>query len=316
MDFERKLKTAHDRAERKKELETRIKQLPPEIAELKSKWYVLKEKAAKESADVKDLEGKSVTAWLAKLTGKLEEQLERERKEAKDADRELQQTTAALTNAERWLEESRRELEILQGEAVQQEYEALLQEKRRAMMLRKDEIPEELQSLEEHLAHMESQLVTLKEAQMAAIAAEAAVKKADDTLSNSKSYMEFAGGLVRNPIDAALKQKADKSLDETENFYPSLMDETVRYRDLLIQLDASEMFSIPFNILDELRGPYSSDNFYELSDVVDKMRKLWAGIYNSLKQLEQLEEEIIREISVKKECWKQLVYAYQEGEEV
>ena len=151
---------------------------------------------------------------------------------------------------------------------------------------------------------------------MAAIAAEAAVKKADDTLSNSKSYMEFAGGLVRNPIDAALKQKADKSLDETENFYPSLMDETVRYRDLLIQLDASEMFSIPFNILDELRGPYSSDNFYELSDVVDKMRKLWAGIYNSLKQLEQLEEEIIREISVKKECWKQLVYAYQEGEEV
>ena len=80
MDFERKLKTAHDRPERKKELETRIKQLPPEIAELKSKWYVLKEKAAKESADVKDLEGKSVTAWLAKLTGKLEEQLERERK--------------------------------------------------------------------------------------------------------------------------------------------------------------------------------------------------------------------------------------------
>ena len=71
---------------------------------------------------------------------------------------------------------------------------------------------------------------------------------------------------------------------------------------------------IPFNILDELRGPYCSDNSSELSDVVDKMRKLWAGIYNSLKQLEQLEEEIIREISVKKECWKQLVYAYQEGE--
>ena len=138
MDFERKLKTAHDRAERKKELETRIKQLPPEIAELKSKWYVLKEKAAKESADVKDLEGKSVTAWLAKLTGKLEEQLERERKEAKDADRELQQTTAALTNAERWLEESRRELEILQGEAVEQEYEALLQTTGKDVVIRRE----------------------------------------------------------------------------------------------------------------------------------------------------------------------------------
>lgn len=308
MEFEQKLKQAHDRTVRKKKLENRILHLHPEIIELKSKIYTLKEDAAKESADVKELEGRSVSAWLAKLTGKLEEQLERERKEASAAARKLQKTEMELVRAERWLEESCAELEILKVENTDEEYETLLQEKRRAMEHGQYVIPEELQMVEAELAYLEEQYTMLKDAKLAASAAEAAAKKSDEALSNARAYMEFAGYGLRNPIEAGLKRTADKNIDAVENYSPEFVETLIRYRDLLLALDGTEHFHIPFDYLDELCGPHSSDNFSKLLENTDKMRNLWARIYESLKLLDQLESSLQSSMDIKKEEWKQLTF--------
>ncbi len=311
MDFEQKLKLAHEKIIRKKEMENRILHLQPEIIELRSKWYVLKENSEKEYADVKELEGHSVSAWLAKLTGKLDEQLERERKEANAAARELHLTETKLMDAERWIKECCVELEILREENIDEEYEMLLQEKRRAMELRQAVIPEEMQEMEAALTHLEAQLALLEEVKIAAAAAETAAKQFDDTISDAKAYMEFAGYGLRNPIEAGLKRKADKNIDAVENEFSEFVTKLKHYQDLFPALDGTEHFHIPFEYLHELCGPHSADNFSELTDLTDKMRKLWARIYESMKLLDQLEEAMQMDLHIKKEQWKQLVYDYQ-----
>ena len=78
-----------------------------------------------------------------------------------------------------------------------------------------------------------------------------------------------------------------------------------------LALDDTAHFHIPFEYLEDLCGPLSTDNFLELTDVAGKIRKLWARIYESLKLLDQLESSLQNSMNIKKEQWKHLVYDYQ-----
>lgn len=313
MDYNDKLKTLHEKIERRMRMEEELKLLDAQSAELNSKWFTLKENFEKEVADVKELEGKSIVSLMARLSGRLEEQLEKEQREAKTAQREYETAETSLRAGKVRMAEIVSELEILREENIDEEYENLLQEKRRAMELRQAVITEELQEVEAELAHLQEQLNVMIEVNAAALAAEAAAKQYDDVISDAKAYMEFAGGpVLRNPIEAGLKRKADKNIDAAENEFSDFVETLLHYRNLLQALDDTEHFHIPFEYLEDLCGPHSADNFLELRDLTDKMRKLWARIYESLKLLDQLKSSLQNSMNIKTEEWKKLVYDYQE----
>ena len=311
MNHNDKLKTLHGKFERRNLLEEEMKLLDVQIADLKSKWFTLKENAEKEAADVKELERNSIASLMARLSGRMEEQLEKEQREARTARAAYEKTETDLQAGEARLTEIAVELEILRDENIDEEYENLLLEKRRAMELRQNMIPENLQKVEAELAYLESQFALLNEAKAAAAAAETASKQLDDSISDAKAYMEFAGYGLRNPIEAGLKRKAGKNIDIMENKSSEVVETLLHYRNLLLALDGAEHIQIPFEYLDELYGTHSADNFSELTDIAAKIRKLWARIYESLKMLDQLEEVMQIDLKLKKEQWKQLVYDYQ-----
>ena len=311
MEQKETLKTLHEKLDRRKLLDSEFNLLNIQIEELRTNIYVLKEAAEKESADVKELEGRSIASWVARLSGRLEEQLEKEQREARTARAAYEKTETDLQAGEARLTEIAVELEILRDENIDEEYENLLQEKRRAMELRQDIIPEELQKLDAELAYLESQFALLNEAKAAAAAAETASKQLDDSISDAKAYMEFAGFGLRNPIEAGLKRKADENIDIMEHKSSAVVETVLHYRNLLLALDDTAHFHIPFEYLEDLCGPLSTDNFLELTDVAGKIRKLWARIYESLKLLDQLESSLQNSMNIKKEQWKHLVYDYQ-----
>ena len=310
MEHNNKLKTLHEKIERRNLLEKEMKLLYIQIAELKSKWFTLKENAEKEAADVTVLEKNSITSFMARISGHLEEQLEKEQREARTAHAAYEKVETSLQAGKVRIAEIVSELEILREENIDEEYETLLKEKRRAMELRQNMIPENLQKVEAELAHLETQLAVMQEVKTAAAAAEIASKQLEDTISDAKAYMEFAGYGLRNPIEAGLKRKADQNIDAMENDSKDFMETMLHYRDLLLALNGTENFHIPFEYLEDLSRPHSTDNFLELTDIAGKMRKFWARIYKSLKLLNQLEEAMQMELNLKKEQWKQLVFDY------
>lgn len=313
MEHNNKLKTLHEKIERRMRMEEELKLLDAQSAELNSKWFTLKENFEKEVADVKELEGKSIVSLMARLSGRLEEQLEKEQREAKAAQREYETAETSLRAGKVRMAEIVSELEILREENIDEEYENLLKEKRRAMELRQAVIPEKLQEVEAELAHLQEQLNVMLEVKVVASAAETAAKQFDDMISDAKAYMEFAGGpVLRNPIEAGLKRKADKNIDAVENEFSEFVAKMKHYQDLLQALDDMEHFHIPFEYLEDLCGPHSADNFLELTDIAGKMRKLWARIYESLKLLDQLKSSLQNSMNIKTEEWKKLVYDYQE----
>ena len=310
MEHNNKLKTLHEKIERRNLLEKEMKLLHTQIAELKSKWFTLKENAEKEAADVHMLERKSIASFMARLSGNLKEQLEIEQREASIARAAYEKAETSLQAGNVRIAEIVSELETLREENIDEEYENLLQERRRAMELCQDKIPEELQNVEAELAYLESQFALLKEVKLAAAAAETASKQLDATISDAKAYMEFAGFGLRNPIEAGLKRKADENIDIMEHKSSAVVETVLHYRNLLLALDDTAHFHIPFEYLEDLCGPLSTDNFLELTDIAGKMRKFWARIYKSLKLLNQLEEAMQMELNLKKEQWKQLVFDF------
>ena len=312
MEHNNKLKTLHEKIDRRMLLEEEMKLLDVQIADLKSKWFTLKENAEKEAADVKELERNSIASLMAKLSGRMKEQLEIEQREASIARAAYEKAETSLQAGNVRIAEIVSELETLREENIDEEYENLLQERRRAMELCQDKIPEELQNVEAELAYLESQFALLKEVKLAAAAAETASKQLDATISDAKAYMEFAGFGLRNPIEAGLKRKADENIDIMEHKSSAVVETVLHYRNLLLALDDTAHFHIPFEYLEDLCGPLSTDNFLELTDIAGKIRKLWARIYESLKLLDQLESSLQNSMNIKKGQWKQLVYDYQD----
>ena len=249
---------------------------------------------------------------MARLSGNLKEQLEIEQREASIARAAYEKAETSLQAGNVRIAEIVSELETLREENIDEEYENLLQERRRAMELCQDKIPEELQNVEAELAYLESQFALLKEVKLAAAAAETASKQLDATISDAKAYMEFAGFGLRNPIEAGLKRKADENIDIMEHKSSAVVETVLHYRNLLLALDDTAHFHIPFEYLEDLCGPLSTDNFLELTDIAGKIRKLWARIYESLKLLDQLESSLQNSMNIKKGQWKQLVYDYQD----
>lgn len=101
------------RVQRKAELEQQLLDLEAEKKKLGKEVFDLRIVANNEQVDVANLEGFSVKGLILGLTGKKEERLEQERREARHAKYQYDLATARLAGIERQLEDIPAELENL-----------------------------------------------------------------------------------------------------------------------------------------------------------------------------------------------------------
>jgi len=182
---------------RSKQLGPMAERLQEQKNILQSRVYRLEQIMIQEDADVKRLEGKSLTALFLRVTGKLGEKLDAEQREAWAARLKYETEARELEDVRQELDRCRQELASLRGS--QQRYEAVFREKQAAVRTSGGPEAERLLSLEESLSALTVREKELSEAVQAGNAALQTAQQILTCLDSAKSWGTFdlvGGGLV------------------------------------------------------------------------------------------------------------------------
>jgi hypothetical protein len=197
MDLDRRLGETAERAVRCEKLQRRIAELESEGRETENAAQRLKGQVAKEDADVKRLEGISLTGLFYDILGSKEEQLQKERQEALAAELKYGEAVRRRTALLAELEQARREAAPLTGAAA--ERETLLKEKEAAISGSAGEGARELFRLGEREQQLRWNLQQLHEARSAGHLADAALARVIDHLESAGNWGTWdmlGGGLI------------------------------------------------------------------------------------------------------------------------
>ena len=152
-DFERELKRLREEVARSEQLKSRLGGLKSRREQLAAQEEELRERRVDEAEDVEQLEGRSLARYFYSLMGSLDERLERERKEAREAAVRHDSVLFELGDVDDDIEETMRELSELMG--CEQRYESALE--RRAESLKASGTPrgKRLMELERAMAMLD-----------------------------------------------------------------------------------------------------------------------------------------------------------------
>ena len=192
----------------------------------------------KEQADVDRLEGASLSALLASLTGRKEERLEQEEAEALAARLQYQ-------SAQRQLEEVQRELEACQDRIrasadCPERYEAFLRSRQEALKAADPDLRERIGSLENRIAALIARRRELREALTAGDRVLERLSGAIDKLDSAGGWSTWdllGGGLVADMMKYS-------RLDEAQNQIEALRGDLRRYQAELADVERLEQFDV------------------------------------------------------------------------
>ncbi len=204
----------HKKAARKAYLHGVIADLRRQESELAGKVALLDSERKTEQDELDKLSGRSLSAFFYAVTGKKEEQLAKEKKEALAAQ-------AKYDSAARELEAVREDITRYNGEysaliGYDVRYEKLLDEKAEALKAAGKPQAERIIALEKTIAEFENAEEEINEA---IAAANRAIRSADavlQNLSNAENWASwdvFGGGMI---ADAAKHDKLDAAQDAVE----------------------------------------------------------------------------------------------------
>lgn len=219
-----------------------------------------------EQADVDRLEGRSLAAFFYNVIGRMDEKLDRERREAYEARVKYDAAARELAETEAELRRSEAELDALRG--CEERYQAALEEKSRAVKAAGGAEAEKLLELERHIAVLDSQKRELDEA---VSAGRLALHTAESVLSSLDSaegwgtWDLFGGGLIS---DLAKHSR----LDEAQNAIEHLQSQLRRFKTELA--DVAVCADIQVNVDGFLRfADYFFDNLFTDWAVLDHIHQ-------------------------------------------
>lgn len=193
------------------ELEERLLELGAEKKLLEKQVFDLKIAVNNEQVDVENLEGFSVKGLLLQLTGKKEERLEEERREARSAKAEFDYAAARLANVNLQLEGIPAELEQFAGcdqELLRCLHEAL------------GEMP--CAELTAKIKHLEEMIKNCRDLQTLDDGVIDAVERLQSRLGGSGNSPVLAGVLYRAGMNA--QEKLDEYVDILKSLYRKVKD--------------------------------------------------------------------------------------------
>lgn len=185
-DFERELKRLREEVARSEQLKSRLGGLKSRREQLAAQEEELRERRVDEAEDVEQLEGRSLARYFYSLMGSLDERLERERKEAREAAVRHDSVVYELGDVDDDIEETMRELSELMG--CEQRYESAIE--RHAESLKASGTPrgKRLMELERAMAMLDRRERETDEAIAAGMNAADAASRVADSLSGASAW--------------------------------------------------------------------------------------------------------------------------------
>ncbi|MBR6789283.1 MAG: hypothetical protein IKM31_00285 [Oscillospiraceae bacterium] len=295
MAYNERLTELREQAERKRHLDNILADLRRQERELTDKVSRLEARKNSEQADVDQLQGRSLSVFFLRISGRLDEKLTREQQEACEAavryDAAVQELEAVREDILRY---GREAFSIRNSQA---DYDALLTEK--AQAIRDSALPEgeELIRLDGEQARLKSRLKEIREA---IDAGGKAVSVTDSILSELDQAEGFGtwdmvgGGML---ADMAKHSHLDNAQTGTERLQVALR----RFRNELtdVQIDAE----MQVNIDGFLRfADYFFDGLFadwavmqRITGAKERVRSVRSQICGVMKKLEDMERELDRE---------------------
>lgn len=272
----------------KRRLSSKIKELRLQRDELQFKIKELETVRISEEDDVNKLEGRSLYKFFFAVIGQKDKKLDKERREAYEATVKYEAALKALEEIEKDLSECVSQSVLLGG--CEEEYEALINEKKNLIKDNCDENSQLLRGLETNKALIESQIKEINEAISAGQRALSASERIISNLESAENwgtYDLFAGGIISGAIKHSYLDDAQDMTEELEvclrRFKTELSDIKIDV-DAKVNIDGFTRFAdffydgliVDFLVLDHIKA--SKEN-------VTSTRNQIAGILNKLKNM-------------------------------
>ena len=233
--YDEQLQQLQQQMARSNHLETIIGELRSQRMALSEQVRELETVNLEEQADVDRLEGRSLAAFFYNVIGRMDEQLNKERREAYAAKVKYDAAAGELEGVEHDLRRYESELSGLQGCA--HKYETLLKEKADAIKAAGGVSGEEILKLEERGAFLESRKKELREAVSAGNAALSTTRQVLSGLDSAEGWGTwdlFGGGLI---ADLAKHSHLDEAQSSIEHLQSQLRRFKTELADVTIQAD-------------------------------------------------------------------------------
>ncbi len=263
---------------RKAQLEIRVEQLRAQRRELARKAEDLKAAQQEEQADVDRLEGRSLAAFFYAFTGKMEEKLDEERREAYAARVKYDAAARELSAVEGDLARDEAELRRMSG--CEAAYRQALEGKAAALRAAGDPAAGEITHLEEEMAAAEREHKELQEAIEAGYSAQDWADRILEQLNSAENWAiwDMMGG------DLIADLAKHDRLDQAQEMVEQLQVELRRFKTELtdVSIDAEMQVKL--------------DGFLRFADYFfDGLFADWAvmdHIENSQKQVSQTRQQV------------------------
>lgn len=211
------LKTLRQQAARKKHLEAVCSSLEAQRGELDRKLQLLDEQRRKEQLDVEKLEGRSLAALFYAAVGKMDEKLDKERREACAAAAKYDAAARELYSVEEELDRARAELEEL-GDC-EARYAQVLAEQTARVRSSGSPAGAAVLELEARIAALDARLREIREAEMAGDSALAAAEQVLSSLDSAEGWSTWdmlGGGLLTDMAKYGHLDSAQRQVEQLQ----------------------------------------------------------------------------------------------------
>lgn len=245
--YDETLKDLQEKITRFHRLTAILNELQAQKATLEARVRELQTLMLDEQTDVDRLEGRSLSVFYYKVTGKLDDRLTKERQEAYAARVKYDAAAAELEGVDADIRRYQSERIALHG--CEYRYETALRQKADAVKSAGGEQGEQLLRLEEHIARLDHQIKELGEAISAGNTARSTADQVLNQLSSAESWGTWdllGGGLVADVVKHSHLDEAQSAIQRLQSqlrrFKTELADVTI-HADVQVNVDGFLRFA-------------------------------------------------------------------------
>lgn len=310
MNYNEQLQKLQEKAAQKKSVEAKLRELKAQKDELNNRVYVFKKTMRREQADVDRLERTSLSSVFYAMLGKKEEMLDKEKVEAYAAKVKCDSAVEELKVLEDDLQQ--REAQLRDLIDCEQQYHALLQEKREAIKATDSLDAERIIQIEQQIAEQKNHKKEIKEAISAgtlALGAAISIVSSLDSAQSWGTYDLVNGGLIAGMAKHSYLDEAQNKVitlqSQLRKFKTELTDVTI-HAEMKVNVDGFLRFADYFYdglfadwaVLDRIGQSKSSVVAVKtkIESALSKLKRMDAAVDQMIQQLEMERDNIVKAV--------------------
>lgn len=310
MNYNEQLQKLQEKAAQKKSVEAKLRELKAQKDELNNRVYVFKKTMKREQADVDRLERTSLSSVFYAMLGKKEEMLDKEKVEAYAAKVKCDSAVEELKVLEDDLQQ--REAQLRDLIDCEQQYHALLQEKREAIKATDSLDAERIIQIEQQIAEQKNHKKEIKEAISAgtlALGTAISIVSSLDSAQSWGTYDLVNGGLIAGMAKHSYLDEAQNKVitlqSQLRKFKTELTDVTI-HAEMKVNVDGFLRFADYFYdglfadwaVLDRIGRSKSSVVAVKtkIESALSKLKRMDAAVDQMIQQLEMERDNIVKAV--------------------